>query len=167
MKLVQESPSCRATIGNPLETVPSSPWNSLDRIVIRVCNLLFLLSGSKKFQKDLRGLVCIYPTTVLCSRSVYPCPVCIPRKEIIAGATVALKHHTLRPRAYADRALASRVHARNPPGTRVFMYSNPRAHRVGRLLALLIEPFILVLAYAHRHGSPRICRRHDAAGRRL
>lgn len=29
------------------------------------------------------------------------------------------------------------------------MYSNPRAHRVGRLLALLIEPFILALAYAH------------------
>lgn len=36
------------------------------------------------------------------------------------------------------------------------MYSNPRAHRVGRLLAFLIEPFILALAYAHtaRH---RIC----------
>lgn len=29
------------------------------------------------------------------------------------------------------------------------MYSNPRAHRVGRLLAFLIEPFILALAYAH------------------
>lgn len=36
------------------------------------------------------------------------------------------------------------------------MYSNPHAHRVGRLLAFLIEPFILALAYAHtaRH---RIC----------
>jgi len=36
------------------------------------------------------------------------------------------------------------------------MYSNPCAHRVGRLLAFLIEPFILALAYAHtaRH---RIC----------
>ena len=57
------------------------------------------------------------------------------------------------------RCIHTHTHARaraRPPGTRVFMYSNPRAHRVGRLLAFLIEPFILALAYAHtaRH---RIC----------
>jgi len=59
-----------------------------------------------------------------------------------------LKHHTPVLNVCRSHTLAVYTRAR-PPGTRVFMYSNPRAHRVGRLLAFLIEPFILALAYAH------------------
>jgi len=52
------------------------------------------------------------------------------------------------------------------------MYSNPRAHRVGRLLAFLIEPFILALAYARtaRHrirDTPRFVKERAYTHTRL
>jgi len=68
-----------------------------------------------------------------------------------------LKPNTLPPVLNVCRSHAPVVYIRaRPRGTRVFMYSNPRAHRVGRLLAFLIEPFILALAYA-RTVRHRIC----------